>query len=307
MKRVLFIGDINVDVMMSGLESLPVPDREVTCATFDTTMGSSAVICASVYAALGGHAAMLGLVGTDDYGEFMMRGMRALGIDTRLVRRTDTVRTGVTVNLIHGRSRTQITYPGTITAFDGADIDRATLWGFDHLHFAGPYLQTRFRPHIQRLLELAKEMHISTSLDPQWDSSQKWEWMAGWLPRLTWFFPNADEAVSITHAPNSQEACALLARQTPQPIVKAGKQGSFLWENSRVMPVPMIDVPVVDTTGAGDAFDAGFLFASLEQGMPLREAARFATATASRSCMFVGGVAAHSSVADVLQILGKYA
>jgi len=307
MKRVLFVGDINVDIIMGGMESMPIPDREITCRAFDTVMGSSAVICASAYAALGGHAAMLGLAGTDELGEFMMRGMQTQGIDTHLIQRTSETKTGVTVNLIHGRTRTQITYPGTITEFDGSNIGRSTLRGFDHVHFAGPYLQTRFRPHIHRLLGLAQEMNISASLDPQWDATEQWQGLESWLPLLTWFFPNADEAISICHAANAREACAALARRTRQPLVKAGREGSFVWNNSRVMAMPMIDVPVVDTTGAGDSFDAGFLYAILEKSMSLRKAVQFATATAARSCMFAGGVSARSSYSDVIQILEKYA
>src|SRR4051812_6947693 len=78
MKKLLFVGDINVDVLMGGLVSLPVIDREITCSSFDIAIGSSAVICAAAFASLGGNASFLGLAGSDDYGEFMLRGMKEL-------------------------------------------------------------------------------------------------------------------------------------------------------------------------------------------------------------------------------------
>ena len=137
MQRVLMFGDVNVDIMMGGLESLPVPDRETICETYELTVGSSAAICACNYASLGGDVSILGLTGRDENGDFMLREMQSYGINVDHVRRTSEVGTGVTVNLTHGSNRTQITYPGTIAEFDGSSVDRSVVNEFDHLH---PYL-----------------------------------------------------------------------------------------------------------------------------------------------------------------------
>lgn len=303
MKKLLFAGDINVDVLMGGLVSLPVVDREVTCSTFDVAIGSSAVICAAAYASLGGHASFLGLAGRDEYGEFMLLGMNDLKIKTHLVRLTDRVRTGVTVNLIHQSTRTQVTYPGTIAEFNGADVDEKEFKGVDHVHFAGPYLQTKFRPHITRLLKLAQRLKISTSLDPQWDPAEKWEFMDEWLPLLTYLFVNESEALSLTKAASLEEACKTLHSKTHCAIVKAGKDGAMAIVKGKLERVPARAVKVVDTTGAGDCFDAGFLFATFVQSLPLLEAMKFGSATGSRSCMFAGGVAHRSSCEDIVQFM----
>jgi len=305
MKAVLFVGDINVDVMMGGLESLPVVDREITCESFDVTMGSSAVLAACAYSSLGGAAAFLGLAGRDDYGAFMLRGLRDFGIDTGLIRRTDAVRTGVTVNLIHGRTRSQVTYPGTIAAFDGADVDASVFAGVAHVHFAGPYQQTSFRPHITRLLEQAQAAGASASLDPQWDASEEWACMDEWLPLLTHFLANEDEAMSMTGTESPEEACAALAAKTACPVVKTGRKGAVVQVEGRAVAVPTYRAEVVDTTGAGDCFDAGFLYARLERGLAVAEAAAFGNATGARSCTFVGGVAARSSYADVASFMER--
>lgn len=303
MKKLLFVGDINVDVLMGGLVSLPVVDREITCSSFDVAMGSSAVICAAAYASLGGSASFLGLAGRDDYGEFMLRGMKELKIRTDLVRLTDRVRTGVTVNLIHQSTRTQITYPGTIAELNGAAVGENEFKGFEHIHFAGPYLQTNFRPHLTRLLQLAQQMNISTSLDPQWDPAAKWEYMDQWLPLLSYLFVNEDEAISLSKAASLEEACKTLQSKTACPIVKAGKEGSMAIVNGKLERVPAQVIKVVDTTGAGDSFDAGFLFATFEKSMPLLEAMKVGSATGSRSCTFAGGVAHRSSYDDVVQFM----
>jgi sugar/nucleoside kinase (ribokinase family) len=303
MKRVLFAGDINVDVIMGGLDSLPVVDKEVLCRTYEVCMGSSAVIAACAYSCLGSDVSFLGLAGKDDYGEFMLRGLESFGIKTEFVRRTDKVRTGVTVNLIHESTRTQVTYAGTIAEFDGSDVDERVLRNFQHVHFAGPYLQTNFRPHITRLLKLSHELKLTTSLDPQWDPTEKWQYMDQWLPLLDYLSVNEGEALSLAKAKSLEDACRTLNSRTRCAIVKAGRDGALACIDSKVKTIPTCAVTVVDTTGAGDSFDAGFLYATLERNLPLAEAVAFGNAVGSRSCTFAGGVAARSTCQDILNFM----
>jgi len=303
MPSVLFVGDINVDIIMGGLSRFPELNREITCESYALTMGSCAVIAACSYASLGGRSAFYGLAGRDDHGEYMLQGMQTFGIDTRRVVRTGSVRTGVTVNLILGDTRTQVTYPGTIVEFDGSGVGAADIGGVDHIHFAGPYQQTRFRPHIARILGLAAEQGITTSLDPQWDAAAQWEGMAEWMPLLTYLFVNEDEATSITGASSPEASARTLGARTACPVVKAGARGALVTVDGRLESVPSWEIDPVDTTGAGDSFAAGFLYATLEKGMDLLDATRFGNAVGARSCTFVGGVNAKSSYTDIVAFM----
>lgn len=301
MAKALFIGDINVDVMMGGMESLPVVDREVICKSYDVVMGASTVICACAYASLGGDASMAGLAGEDEYGNFMVQGLNRLGVNTELVSRTERVRTGVTVNLIYASTRTQVTYPGTIAEFNGSSVDESILAGFNHVHIGGVYIQTKLLPEVTRLLKTARAAGVSTSLDPQWDSTEAWAGMSEWLPLLTYLFVNEGEALSITRARTAAEACKILAARTEQPVVKAGEAGALVLIDGAPTSIPARKVEVQDTTGAGDSFDAGFLFARLEKDMGFAEACEFGNLVAARSCTFVGGTAARSTYEDILK------
>lgn len=303
MKKVLFVGDINVDIIMGGLETPPILDREVTCSSYDLTIGSAAAICACAYASLGGRASFLGLAGQDDDGEFMLRGMAEFGIDTSLVTRTDQVRTGVTVNLIFKGTRSQVTYPGTIAEYDGREITEELVHGFDHIHLAGPYQQTRFRPKISGVLQVARDLGKTTSLDPQWDPVETWEKMDEWLPLLNYLFLNEDEALSYTGATESDEALLWLNERTEMPVIKLGPQGALLMCEGQPVRIPAKRVEIVDTTGAGDTFDAAFLYGRLERGMDVVGATRFGNAAAGRSCTFPGGVEARSSYEAVLEFI----
>lgn len=300
MNRVLFIGEINVDIIMGGLEAFPVLDREVACSSYEVTIGSSTAICACAYASLGGDTSFMGLAGNDENGEFMVRGMQNFGIKTDLVKRTDEIRTGVTVNLIFGKTRTQVTYPGTIAAFNRSHLDFEAIRSFQHIHLGGPYMQTAFLGEITEVLSHARKHGLSTSLDPQWDSSETWRYLDEWLPLLSFFFPNRDEALSITGAADLAGALRDLAGRTACPVIKDGGNGAHCLVEGRVVEVAGYVVEVVDTTGAGDSFDAGFIYSRLERGSGLVESVRFANAVAARSCRFPGGVNARSSCDDIL-------
>jgi len=305
-KSLLAIGDINVDIILGGLASLPVVDREITCESFELTIGSSAAIFACAYAALGGRISFLGLAGEDPYGDFMVQGMQEFGISTELIERTSLVKTGVTVNLIHGTTRSQVTYPGTIAAFTGEHISDAVLSDFGHLHMAGPYQQTRFRPRITGLLKRAKDLGLSTSMDTQWDATERWEGLCDWMPLLNYLFVNRDEAMSISRQGELADAVDWLAQRTPFPIVKLGAEGVAFRLAGELCRIPSHPVQVLDTTGAGDTFDAAFLFAVRHHRCDARFAGAFGAAAAARSCQFVGGVSARSSWSDVLDFAREH-
>ena len=301
--KVLFAGDINVDIVLGGLESLPVIYGEITCSSFSLTMGSTSVFAACTYSSLGGGAGFTGLAGKDYYGEFMIRGMREYGIDTSLVQFTRDIHTGVTVNLVYGDTRTQITYPGTIELFDGAQLFAEHLKQYRHLHFAGVYLQHRFRPQLTALLTQAQKNGITTSLDPQWGANRRWDGMEEWLPLRSYVFMNEHEALSFTGKDTSEEAWSILAEKTSCPVIKAGKRGSVFKTRGAPLLVASFPVQVVDTIGAGDAFDAGFLFGVLEKGMQITEAARFGNAVGARNCTFRGGVQKGASYEKIIQFV----
>jgi sugar/nucleoside kinase (ribokinase family) len=297
MKKVLFVGDINVDVMMGGMASLPMVDKEVLCDSYEVVMGSSTVICCCAYAALGGHASFMGLVGDDAHGEFMVDGMKGFGIDTELIKRTDKVKTGVTVNMIYRNTRTQVTYPGSIAEFDGEGLTPVVLSRFDHIHFGGVYPETNLKPRIAGFLRKARELGLTTSLDPQWDGTETWQYMDDWLPLLTYLCVNGDEAMSITRTTDTKGAERVLAQLTGCPLVKIGSEGVIA--GGKIVPTRPVEV--VDTTGAGDCFDAGFLFATLEKNADLYEAASFGNALAGRSCLYVGGTSHRSTYKDAIR------
>jgi ribokinase len=299
MKKVVFLGDFNVDLILDGLEGPPVPDHEVACASFDVAIGASSCITASAYACLGGSAWFGGLSGQDDFGRFMREGLGASGVRTELVRIDPAQKTGLTVNLVRDGARIQVTYPGSMAQFSLADLPDALLDGAAHLHVSGIYQAKALLPQVSELLAKAAAHGATCSLDCQWDPSERWEHLDEWLPRIDWLFANSQEARSMTRSAGSSDPLRALAERTRCPVIKNGSAGASVMADGRRLELPGFAVEVVDTIGAGDNFDAGFLYAVIEKGMTPPDAARMANAAAGRSCTFRGGTQARSTWQDV--------
>jgi sugar/nucleoside kinase (ribokinase family) len=293
-KKVVFLGDFNVDLILDGLESDPLPDREIGCSSFDTTMGASSCLAAAAYARLGGGAWSCGLRGDDANGRLMVERLAAAGVRTDLLRVSAALSTGVTVNLVRGAARYQITCPGAMAAFSASDVADAVFDGLAHLHVSGVYQTRGLLPGVAGLLRRAVAAGATTSLDCQWDPDETWEGLREWLPAVGWLLVNAQEARSITGRADPREALRGLASMTPCPVVKAGADGAFALDAGAVIAAPAPRVTVVDTIGAGDNFDAGFLFARIEKGMGLAEALRAGVAAGSLACARRGGEAGSS-------------
>jgi sugar/nucleoside kinase (ribokinase family) len=305
MKKVVFLGDFNVDLILDGLEGPPLPDREVGCASFDIATGASSCIAASAYASLGGGAWFGGLAGQDNFGRFMLDALRECGVRTDMVRVDPSQKTGVTVNIVRDGARIQVTYPGSMAAFRLADIPDGLLDGMSHLHVSGIYQAKALLPQVSELLAQAAGQGATCSLDCQWDPSGQWDRLDEWLPRIDWLFANADEARSMTG--RGPDALRALADRTRCPVIKNGPGGASVMAGGRRLDIPAARVEVVDTIGAGDNFDAGFLYAVVEMGMAPADAVRAANAAAGRSCTFRGGTGARSTWRDVLSFMEERA
>jgi sugar/nucleoside kinase (ribokinase family) len=304
-KRVLVVGELNVDLIISGLDTLPKLAQEIIAADLQMVLGSSSAICAAGLARLGAEVDFLGKVGDDYFGDFVTRELRELGVGTRHVVRDPAVRTGVTVSLTYAKERALVTYLGSIAALRLTDIQTSILNDFDHLHVGSYFLQQGLQSGLQDLFASAHRTGLTTSLDPGWDPEERWggDRLLELLALVDIFFPNEEEACAITRAGDAELALRELAQRTRLVVVKQGARGAMALLDGKIVRSPGFNVDVVDTTGAGDSFDAGFLFAHIVQGQPLEDALRFANACGALSATGHGGTAAQPALQQVLKML----
>jgi sugar/nucleoside kinase (ribokinase family) len=305
--RILFAGDVNVDIVMPGLPGPVELDREILSTGFDTVLGSSAAITACAHARLGGPTAFAGLGGDDAHGALMRTWLEEAGADCRHLVLSKDQRTGVTVNILTPAGRYQVTYAGAIPRFvpDTAAIIADQRIG--HVHFSGIYLQTDLLPRLPTILAELSAAGIGTSIDPQWDGSGRWWGLDEWVPRLSLLFVNEDEAMNLSRTQDAEAALDALSRRCPQVVVKRGAagvlartpQGTFRQAGLRISGFR-------DAIGAGDNLAAAWLYATRTAGMAEAGALAFANAAAARSCTFSGGSAARSTHHDVASFLESH-
>jgi sugar/nucleoside kinase (ribokinase family) len=294
---ILVAGEINADLVLRDVSPFPALGREVLVSESDLVLGSASAICACGLARLGNQVAFSGKVGNDLFGRFCLEEMSRSGIGLEHVIVDKGTTTGITVSISSGRDRALVTCLGAIAEFRAEDVPDAALDGASHLHVAGFFLQNRLREGLPELFRRAHGHGLTTSLDCGHDPAGEWRGgLAAALNEADLFFPNEDEIRAITGRDDLGEA--LRSFGATRVVAKLGASGAASLEGGALVKVPALPVDVVDTTGAGDSFDAGFLHAWLRK-RPLEECLRYGVAAGSLSTRALGGTTAQPTVAEL--------
>ena len=310
---VLVIGEINPDIIVSDPDQVPVFNEvERLVRSIHMTVGSSSAIFACGSARLEFRVAYFGVIGDDLFGHVMLDAMRARGIDTSACIVDPSRSTGATVILTSGRDRAILTEMGTIGAMDVDAIPASLLDRARHIHSGCFYLQETSRDRLPGFFAVARARGITTSFDTNWDPTGDWDGgVAEMLRTCDVFFPNATEARRIARLGDVGEAARALARigaegrtdGGPIVAVKLGAAGALACRaESPLVRVPALAVQPLDTTGAGDSFNAGFLRAWLD-GAGLQECLRWGAVSGALSTLRLGGIDGQPTMDEALAAL----
>jgi sugar/nucleoside kinase (ribokinase family) len=302
----LIPGEINPDLILSGDVEPQFGQVEKLVDSAVLTIGSSSVITACGAARLGLKVAFVGVCGDDVFGRFMLDEMHRRGIHTSAVIVDPNQATGLTVILNRGNDRAMLTFPGAIASLRAEDIPDALLRQARHLHVASYFLQDALRPDLPGLFARARALGLSTSLDTNWDPTGRWQGVQDLLPLTNVFLPNAAEACALTGQESVERAAARLSAQVETLAIKLGAEGALGVHAGQTVRVPSLPVQVVDTVGAGDSFNAGFLYGYLH-GWPLEKSLRLATICGALSTTASGGTAAQPTVEQALSFIERSA
>ncbi|MCI6907566.1 MAG: carbohydrate kinase family protein [Eubacteriales bacterium] len=301
---ILSVGDVNIEVTLAGLPSMPKLGREILAENAYRTLGGSTVNTAVGLARLGLRSGFVGKVGRDDDGAFLIRTLEGFGVDASHMRTDDHAPTGITVSLATAGDRAMATCLGAIGTLTAAEIPDELLASARHLHVAGYFLQTALRPSLPALFDRAHALGLTVSLDTGWDDSERWEGVAALLQKTDIFFPNESEATAITGLADIHAAADRLSTLVRMAVVKHGPHGAILRTGDTALELPAYPGTPVDTTGAGDAFNAGFLGAYL-RGMPLETSLRYGLAAGSISVTRPGSAASCPTLDEVRALVGE--
>ena len=300
---VLVAGEINPDLILAGPDLEPrFGQQEVLAEQADLTIGSSSAIFACGAARLGLKVALIGVTGADLFGRFMLEALMERGVDVEHVIVDPGQQTGLTVILNRGADRAILTHIGAMGALRADQVGDELLAMARHLHVGSYFMQTALQPGLPGLFRRARALGLSSSLDTNWDPDGEWARAAEALPETTIFFPNENEALRITGSASLEEALDRLSDEVPLVAAKLGAAGGQARAGEKAARAPALPVQVADTVGAGDSFDAGFIYGYLN-GWSLTDSLRLAVACGSLSTRGSGGTSAQPTLEEALNTL----
>ncbi|MBZ6293085.1 carbohydrate kinase family protein [Streptomyces olivaceus] len=292
----LVVGDANPDVVLGPLDApLAFGQREQLVPDGALTLGGSAAIMACGAARLGLRVAFAGRVGDDDAGRYIRAALDSHGVDTGALHTDPRLPTPLTVVLTQGEDRAIVTAPGTLPATTAADVPAGLLASVRHVHAASYFLLPALAASLPELLATARGHGATTSLDTNDDPSGRWDppGLDAVLAHTDYLLPNAAEARRLAGLDGAGlvESAAALAGRGPTVVVKNGAEGALCHDGDTLVTTPGIPARPVDTVGAGDSFDAGFV-AALLAGLALSEALELAAVCGALSTRAHGGTTA---------------
>lgn len=288
---VTIAGEINLDLILYGLPETMPAERELLATDFRLTLGSSSAILAHNLAALGVSVGFITRLAEDDaLGGIALERLAEKSVDLSRVRRVaHGTKAGVTILLHHEGNRHILTYPGAMFEMDSADLDMDYLASGRHFHLSSLFLHKALQPDLPRIFRQLKNAGLTLSLDTNDDPDDRWGGVLDELLGLVdLFLPNDREACRITGKNDVESALEVLAERVPLVAVKCGKRGAIAQRAAMRWYVPAEPVTPVDTIGAGDSFNAGFLQAYLRGEEP-DVCARFGNQVAALSTQRPGG------------------
>jgi sugar/nucleoside kinase (ribokinase family) len=303
----LVVGDANPDIVLGPLDApLAFGQREQLVDTGLLTLGGSAAIMACGAARLGLKVAFAGRVGDDEAGRFVTAALAARDVDTSAVQIDPTLSTPLTVVVTRGDGdRTILTAPGTLAATGPGDVPEALLADSRHVHAASYFLLPKLAEALPALIATAHRHGATTSLDTNDDPAGKWDTggqggFGATLAVTDLLLPNAREARALAGLPQDASldgAARRLALHGPLVAVKDGADGALVHDGRSALRTRGIPAEPLDTVGAGDSFDAGFVAAVLA-GRSAADALELASVCGALSTRAYGGTPAQPTWAE---------
>ncbi|HYX08152.1 MAG TPA: carbohydrate kinase family protein [Bacteroidales bacterium] len=293
---VLVVGELNIDLILNKIDKFPDIGKEVIAREIKQTLGSSSAIFANNLSVLEAKVSFLGKVGNDSYADQINTSLKSSGVDLTYLLKSQTHLTGITVAFNFGNDRAMVTYPGAMNDLTIEDITDEALQSASHLHVSSVFLQESLKPGLTELFQRARKLNLTTSLDTQWDPSEKWDLnLKSLLPWVDIFMPNEIEITRLTKTSTVEDALKKISADCRIVVVKRGVKGALLYDNGRIIEQQAyLNEHVIDAIGAGDSFNAGFISKFIKR-KSLEECLDFGALTGAVNTTAAGGTGAFKS------------
>ncbi|KRE49932.1 carbohydrate kinase family protein [Paenibacillus sp. Soil724D2] len=257
------IGDANIDLVVVGCNQIPLPGQEIFVEDMLMHVGGGAALFTISLAKLGLHVAFNGVLGDDGYGHYIREQFGRYGIDTSLILTSQTSRTGITIAINPEQDRSFITYAGSNAEMQVSELDLAQVASGRHVHVTG-YRGRRNHDEFVAMAKKLKEMGVTLSCDVGWDDTG--EWYSGVFELMRYvdvFLMNETEAHHYTGFEHIDDSLGYMSGFCKHVVVKLGPKGAVAMKDGLQSSCPGFSVKALDTTGAGDSFNAGYIYGFL--------------------------------------------
>lgn len=293
MRWVSGFGKTNVDLLYSGMPRVPQEGEEIFSTHFSMQLGGGAPATLINLGRLNVPCRIQTLLGSDSFSQFALRQFQQNGVSPHNLYKGDKMPVNLTSAVITPRDRAFISFTDPVDITDDMRNEVLAL-----SRGASIVLMQ------EDLLPIYPELKRSGAVlvyDTGWQSGMSIESMRGVLTQADWYTPNDKEAMLLTGTSNPSSAARVLAEFFDTVVIKLGKDGCLLLHDGKETIVPpMPNVTAVDTTGAGDAFLAGFTY-GLYHGAPPETCALYGNITGGASVQAVGCLGAYVNEDQLLQ------
>ena len=308
MPDIVCVGILVADVVGKPVDSLPGRGKLQLVDQMELHTGGCAANTGVALAKIGVSTGLIGMVGADGFGDYIVRAMERHGLDTTGIARSDRVNTSATMVMVHGDGeRSFLHYFGANAELSLADINFDLIRNARIVHVGGSLLMPALdgQPTAD-LLRQARAAGVTTSLDTAWDSRGRWMELIGpCLEHLDYFVPSIEEARMLTGRHEPEDVAAdIVERGVGTVALKMGAEGCYIRSGQSRLRIPVFSVEVIDALGAGDAFAAGFLTGVL-QGWDLEKTGRFATAVGALSVTALGATTGIRPLEETLRFMER--
>ncbi|MDD3777522.1 MAG: PfkB family carbohydrate kinase [Actinomycetota bacterium] len=303
-KTCLVIGDLNTDLILSGLNKEPQLGGEILSDDYVIDIGGSGGIFAAVLSNLGLNTHIISKIGRDYLGDLLIHKLKDSRVNLdRIVQ--DNSNTGLTVNLSYLEDKYQISSLQLVSSLKMEEICFRKIPQLAHVHFSSYYMMKSLKPYYPQLITSIKKNYpgrITFSMDTNDDPSSNWgEDIYHALKYIDILFVNKKEALSITKKTTIAEALEKLNPAVSLVVIKLAGRGYLAQQGQLHYQGDAVPAIFKDSTGAGDNFDAGFILGYLN-GFDTKQCLDMGNICGAKSVEYLGGVGAKEKFGEIKKL-----
>jgi len=308
-KKVLCLGIMVGDFLVKPVEKIPEKGKLTLVERTELHLGGCAVNTGVVLKKLGVETGIIGKVGNDNLGRFLIEKLRDEGLDVNGIKISEECSTSGTSVLVHSDGERSFLHSMGTNAYLGLeDVDFSFIEKFQIFHIAGTFLMPGFdgKPTAEAL-KIAKEKGLVTCLDTCWDATGRWlELLKESLPYIDYFLPSIEEAKMLTGMEKPEDISGFLIDSGVKNVcLKMGIKGSFISNGKERYYFDALNKAPVDTTGAGDGYVAGFI-AGMVRGFSFKKCGMLANLVGAEIATSVGATSGVTSYEDTMEFGKKH-